>query len=222
MLKFNFAYLNTCNFLITLQMFPLTLGANIGTTVTGLLAALVSDNVDALQVALCHLFFNISGIIIWYPVPYMRRVPLKGAKALGRATRRSRLVPPIYIVFVFFVIPLLLLGISSLFEKKTVGFTVLGSFVVIAVALGIIRFVWWWMRQDGRAKCLECLDRREAYNKTMKTLPQDMEFLKKKVTQLSEHTGLPDDVEEDEEMLKGERGETEEVALKQNDDEVTE
>ena len=45
------------------QMFPLTLGANIGTTVTGLLAALVSDSTDALQVALSHLFFNISGIM---------------------------------------------------------------------------------------------------------------------------------------------------------------
>jgi sodium-dependent phosphate cotransporter len=31
------------------QMFPLTLGANIGTTVTGLLASLVSDSVEALQ-----------------------------------------------------------------------------------------------------------------------------------------------------------------------------
>lgn len=45
------------------QMFPLTLGANIGTTVTGLLASMVSDSVDALQVALSHLFFNISGIV---------------------------------------------------------------------------------------------------------------------------------------------------------------
>jgi sodium-dependent phosphate cotransporter len=47
------------------QMFPLTLGANIGTTITGLLASMVSDSVDALQVALAHLFFNVSGIIIW-------------------------------------------------------------------------------------------------------------------------------------------------------------
>ena len=45
------------------QMFPLTLGANIGTTVTGLLAAMVTDSVEALQVALAHLFFNIFGIM---------------------------------------------------------------------------------------------------------------------------------------------------------------
>ncbi|EED90301.1 sodium phosphate cotransporter, partial [Thalassiosira pseudonana CCMP1335] len=124
------------------QMFPLTLGANIGTTITGLMAAMVADTVDALQVALCHLFFNISGIIIWYPLPFMRKIPLNGARALGRATRRSKLVPPIYIILVFFVIPLLLLAISSLFEQKTVGFTVLGSFIVVIVAAGIAKFVW--------------------------------------------------------------------------------
>jgi sodium-dependent phosphate cotransporter len=50
-------------------MYPLTLGANIGTTVTGFLAAIVSANVNSLQVALAHLFFNLSGIVIWYPIP---------------------------------------------------------------------------------------------------------------------------------------------------------
>ena len=50
------------------QMYPMTLGANIGTTVTGLISARVSDNIDALQVALAHLMFNVTGIIIWYPL----------------------------------------------------------------------------------------------------------------------------------------------------------
>ncbi|KAL7462068.1 hypothetical protein ACHAXS_002468 [Conticribra weissflogii] len=177
------------------QMFPLTLGANIGTTITGLLASMVSDNVDALQVALCHLFFNLSGIVIWYPIPFMRKVPLNGARALGRATRRSRLVPPIYILVVFFLIPLVLLGLSSLFMQKTVGFTVLGSFLVIGVILGIARFVWWWKKQEGQQKCLDCLDRRQAMNQAKATLPEDMQYLKSKVAQLVEHTGLPADEE---------------------------
>mmetsp|Transcript_18013 Transcript_18013/g.36825 ORF Transcript_18013/g.36825 Transcript_18013/m.36825 type:complete len:613 (+) Transcript_18013:1923-3761(+) len=193
------------------QMLPLTLGANIGTTITGLLAAMVSDNVDALQVALCHLFFNLSGIVIWYPIPIMRRVPLRGARALGRATRRSRLVPPIYIIVVFFVIPLLLLGLSSLFMQKTVGFTVLGSFLVIGVVLGIARFIWWWKKQEGLQKCLACLDRRTDMNNTMKTLPEDMQFLKSKVSLLAEHTGLPED-EEAGDAQKGSDGTAEEVA----------
>lgn len=178
------------------QMFPLTLGANIGTTVTGLLAALVSGKVEALQVALCHLFFNISGIVIWYPLPFMRKVPLEGARALGKWTRRSKLIPPIYIVMVFFVIPLLLLGLSELFMQKTVGLTVLGSLLVVFIAYGIARFVWWWKRQEGRDKFLACLDRRHQMEECNKTLPEDMIYLKNKVGQLVEHTGLPEDEEE--------------------------
>ena len=180
------------------QMFPLTLGANIGTTVTGLLASLVSDSVNALQVALAHLFFNISGIIIWYPLPFMRKVPLEGARALGKATRRSKLVPPVYLILVFFCAPLILLGLSAMFEQKTVGFTVLGSFMVIFIALLILRFVYWWKKQDGRASCFAWLDKREALKNTNATLPEDMIALKNKVNQLCEHTGLP--VEEEEEM----------------------
>jgi sodium-dependent phosphate cotransporter len=177
-------------------MFPLTLGANIGTTVTGLLASMVSDSVDALQVALAHLFFNVTGIVIWYPLPFMRKIPLNGARALGRATRRSKLVPIIYIAIVFFIIPILLLGIDWLFEQHSVGFTVLGSFVVIVLVLAIARFVYWWKKQDGKEKVLAYLDRRTAISETNKTLPEDMKFLKLKVRQLCDHTGLPEDEEE--------------------------
>merc|ERR1719454_635810 len=51
------------------QMLPLTLGANIGTTATGILASLVSSKPEAVQIAICHLTFNILGIIIWYGLP---------------------------------------------------------------------------------------------------------------------------------------------------------
>ena len=174
-------------------MLPLTLGANIGTTVTGLLASMVSDSVDALQVALCHLFFNVIGIIIWYPLPFLRKIPLNGARALGRATRRSKLVPPIYIVSIFLVIPALLLAIDALFEKQSVGFTVLGSFIVVVIILLALRFIWWWHKQDGKKKTLTYLDRRKVISDTRATLPEDMEFLKSKVLLLCEHTGLPKD-----------------------------
>jgi len=178
------------------QMLPLTLGANIGTTVTGLLASLVSGKIEALQVALAHLFFNLTGIAIWYPVPFMRKVPLEGARALGKWTRRSRSIPPIYVIIVFFVIPLLLLGLSELFQQGTVGFIVLGIFLVAFVVAAIARFVWWWKKQDGRGKFISWLDRRQSMQDTTRTLPEDMQYLKAKVEQLAEHTGLPEDDEE--------------------------
>ena len=49
------------------KMLPLTLGANVGTTVTALLAALVSASADSLQVALAHLMFNITGTSSIFP-----------------------------------------------------------------------------------------------------------------------------------------------------------
>merc|ERR1712024_159790 len=55
--------------LVTLErVYPLTLGSNIGTTTTSLLAALASSGNEraALQIALVHVLFNITGIAIFY------------------------------------------------------------------------------------------------------------------------------------------------------------
>jgi sodium-dependent phosphate cotransporter len=47
-------------------MYPFTLGSNIGTTITGILAALTATTPqelrNSLQIALCHTFFNIFGM----------------------------------------------------------------------------------------------------------------------------------------------------------------
>merc|ERR1719193_1994391 len=74
------------------RMYPLTLGANIGTTTTAILAALASDSsvLDlTLQVALAHFFFNISGILLYYPIPFMR-FPIPASMFLGDTTAQYR------------------------------------------------------------------------------------------------------------------------------------
>lgn len=84
------------------QIFPFVLGANVGTTITALLASLVTGSAAALTVALCHLFFNIYGIVIFYP---LRRLPIAAARWLGRLTLRSKLFALGYVLVVFFFIP---------------------------------------------------------------------------------------------------------------------
>ena len=64
------------------QIFPFTLGANIGTTVTALLAA-ITGTVAALIAAISHLLFNIFGIIIIYGLPFLRAIPLKFAERIA-------------------------------------------------------------------------------------------------------------------------------------------
>merc|ERR1711988_1541992 len=85
------------------DMFPLTLGANIGTTCTAFLASIVTEKKNAIQIALCHLFFNIIGILIWFPVPFMRKLPLKIARMLGERTALYKWFG-MYYILTFFVL----------------------------------------------------------------------------------------------------------------------
>merc|ERR1719409_546244 len=87
------------------KMLPLTLGANIGTCATGILAALAIMQRDAIQVSLCHLMFNVFGILIWFPAPAMRRVPLGAAELLGLYASFFRFVPALYIAIAFLLVP---------------------------------------------------------------------------------------------------------------------
>jgi len=174
------------------QMFPLTLGANIGTTVTGLLASLVSDGTNALQVALCHLCFNITGILVWYPIPFMRKFPLNMAKNLGKVTRIWRGFPILYIFTTFGIVPLLLLGLSSLFTQDSKGFTVLGSLITVVLILFIIYIIYKFYKGGLKEQIVESFENREKKNKAIKTLPEDMDYVKAELVRLREHTGLPE------------------------------
>lgn len=186
-------------------MYPFTLGANIGTTITGILAALVASTADAMQVALAHFFFNIFGIIIWYPLPIMRRVPIRLAKGLGKATRWWRGFPVLYIAICFFAIPLILLGISALFQSGSKGLVVLGSIIVIFLGLGLLKFLYWWCRQDGRYKTEACFKERQYRKDVMKSIPDEWGPLKNDVEALKDHTGYVEpEEEENEEMEKHE------------------
>ena len=113
------------------RAFPLTLGANIGTTATGILAALAStSNLDkALQIAFCHLFFNISGIILWYPIPYVRKLPINTAKFLGNKTAEYRWFALAYLIFGFFLLP------AAIFVLSLAGWQILVGVAVPIVLL---------------------------------------------------------------------------------------
>ena len=90
------------------QIYPFTLGANIGTTVTALLASLTL-NVTAMVAAFAHLFFNIFGILAVYTNPLLREIPLKLAELFADLSQKSKLVPILYLLVVFFVLPFLII-----------------------------------------------------------------------------------------------------------------
>ncbi len=95
--------------LITLaQAFPITLGANIGTTVTALLASMAASGENAqsgVVIALVHFLFNITGTVMVYPIPAIRRLPLAAASRFADFAVRSRKWAVAYVLFLFYGLP---------------------------------------------------------------------------------------------------------------------
>ena len=85
--------------------FPVTLGANVGTTITALLAALATDAPEALTIALVHTIFNVVGILLIYPFPAFRRIPIRAAEALAALAVEHRTYAVAYVAMAFIVIP---------------------------------------------------------------------------------------------------------------------
>jgi solute carrier family 34 (sodium-dependent phosphate cotransporter) len=87
--------------------YPVTLGANVGTTITALMASLATERPEALTVALAHTIFNTTGIALLYPLPAIRHVPIRLAERLASVAVRNRSVVAAYVVGAFLVAPLL-------------------------------------------------------------------------------------------------------------------
>ncbi len=105
--------------LITLaQAFPITIGANIGTTVTALLAALAVTGPNAqagIIIALVHLGFNMSATLLIYPFPKIRNIPLRAATKLADVAVVSRRWAFTYVLILFYGLPALLIVVDKLF-----------------------------------------------------------------------------------------------------------
>ncbi|XP_010844857.1 PREDICTED: sodium-dependent phosphate transport protein 2A isoform X2 [Bison bison bison] len=117
------------------------IGSNIGTTTTAILAALASPREklsSAFQIALCHFFFNISGILLWYPMP-CTRLPIRMAKALGKRTAKYRWFAVLYLLLCFLLLPSMVFGLSMAGWRAMVGvgapFGALLAFVVLVSVL---------------------------------------------------------------------------------------
>ena len=99
------------------QVYPFTLGTNIGTCITALLAATAISGptaILAMQIALVHLFFNVFGIAIIYLLPFLRGIPPMIATKLAELAQRNKLYVLAYIGGGFFALPLILISATQL------------------------------------------------------------------------------------------------------------
>lgn len=94
------------------KSFHFVMGANIGTTITAMIAAMFRSEA-AIYLAIAHLMMNLIGVVIFMPFPVITRIPVRIASKLGALTLKNRLYGFAYIIIVFFLIPFLLIYLSS-------------------------------------------------------------------------------------------------------------
>jgi solute carrier family 34 (sodium-dependent phosphate cotransporter) len=87
--------------------YPITLGANVGTTITALLASLAVVRPEGLTIALVHTLFNLTALALIYPVPAIRYIPVTVAERLAAAATEHRSLIVAYVAGLFLVLPLL-------------------------------------------------------------------------------------------------------------------
>jgi sodium-dependent phosphate cotransporter len=97
--------------LVVRNAYPITLGANIGTTITALLAALGAGEVDGLTIAFVHTLFNVAGIIVLYPWPRVRYIPVRAAERLADVAVERRWLALTYTGTVFLLVPIILIAL---------------------------------------------------------------------------------------------------------------
>ncbi|MEQ3514709.1 Na/Pi symporter [Pseudoalteromonas sp. BZB3] len=92
----------------TRQIYPFTLGANIGTTITALLAATSITGPAAevaLTIALVHVMFNVFAVALIYGMPLLREIPLQLADKLAKIGAENKPAALGYVLGSFFVLP---------------------------------------------------------------------------------------------------------------------
>jgi sodium-dependent phosphate cotransporter len=141
------------------QVYPLVLGANMGTAVQAVVSSLDAVGTDPLQVALAHLFFNLTGFLIWYPLPPLRNIPFFAARRLGKNAGIWRMFPLCYIVLVFCLLPLFFWGLSSLYENGSAGLLAFAVLLTLVAGFALALLMFWCNFRNGQSKFHSILDR---------------------------------------------------------------
>jgi sodium-dependent phosphate cotransporter len=96
------------------QAAPFIMGANIGTTITAFIAAALNSNTaSSISIAIAHFLFNLIGVLLFFPIPVLQKLPIKLASALGQLTLRYRLAGFVFILLTFFFIPFSLIYLNQ-------------------------------------------------------------------------------------------------------------
>ncbi|KAF4039448.1 Na+/Pi-cotransporter [Phytophthora infestans] len=142
------------------QVYPLVIGANLGTTGTALLASLVTGKADSVAIALVHFWFNVIGIFLFYPIPVTRKPILGWARSLAFFSASWPLTAVIFLIILFLVAPGILLGLVYMCTADNVVAQVFGWIVAAVVLVALAGFLLWYKKKGGRELWLNFLEKK--------------------------------------------------------------
>ncbi len=87
--------------------YPITLGANVGTTVTALIASLAVTQPAGLTIALVHTLFNVTALAIVFPIRVVRDIPVRMAERFAGVAAAHPSLVAAYLLGLFLVVPLI-------------------------------------------------------------------------------------------------------------------
>ncbi|KAE9362363.1 hypothetical protein PF008_g170 [Phytophthora fragariae] len=133
------------------QVYPLVIGANLGTTGTALLAALVTGKSDSVAIALVHFWFNVFGILLFYSIPITRKPILSWARSLAFFSAAWSMSAVLFLVILFLVAPGILLGLVYMCTADSTAVEVLGYIIAAIVVAALAGILFWYSKKGGRS-----------------------------------------------------------------------
>lgn len=137
------------------SIYPIVIGANIGTALQTVLTAMNTLGTAPLQVALAHLFFNVTGFLLWYPLPHLRVVPLYASRRLGHGATIWRLFPLATIVLMYLLMPMFFFGLSELYLTGSNTAQAFSILLAVATGLGLAWLLYWCKYKGGDQKYVD-------------------------------------------------------------------
>lgn len=96
--------------IVTLRkVFPFLMGANIGTTLTALIASISTPNEASITIALCHLLYNTFAVVLFLTIPLLQSTALFLSEGTGKMVLKQKWYGFAYVAVLFFFIPLVLI-----------------------------------------------------------------------------------------------------------------
>jgi sodium-dependent phosphate cotransporter len=100
-----------------INAFPFIIGANLGTTLTALIAASFGSE-TAMSIAIAHFLFNFSGAILFMMSSVLRRTMVNFTKQFGITLAKKRVIGLAYVIVTFFLLPFILISIHKVVVRK--------------------------------------------------------------------------------------------------------